>query len=64
MAAAKIDPKQAKHDAGVGDALIVCAYDSQEKYEANHLQGAISLDELQSRESDLSKERELIFYCA
>jgi len=64
MAAAKIDPKQAKHDAEVGDALIVCAYDSQEKFEANELKGALSLDDLQSREGELSKDRELIFYCA
>lgn len=62
MAAPRINVKQARHDAEVADALIVCAYDSQEKFTANALAGAISLDELKSRENHLSKQRELIFY--
>lgn len=64
MAAEKINVKQARNDVEVSDALLVCAYDSQEKFEANHLEGAIALDELQSKEDSLSKQRELIFYCA
>lgn len=63
MAATRIKPKEAKHDMQVADALLVCAYDSQEKFEDNHLAGAISLDALKSRESDLAKDREVIFYC-
>lgn len=62
--APKIDVKQARHDVEVSDALLVCAYDSKEKFEANHLQGAISLDELKSMEDELSQQRELVFYCA
>lgn len=57
-------PVDDRREVSAADALIVCAYESQEKYEANHLQGAISLDELKSRESEFSKNRELIFYCA
>lgn len=61
---AKIDVKQARHEIEESDALLVCAYDSQDKFESNHLEGAMSLDALKSHEDSLSKDRELIFYCA
>lgn len=64
MAATKIDATQARHDVEVSDALLVCAYDDQEKFENNRLAGAIALDDLRDQEDSLSKERELIFYCA
>ena len=64
MAVPKIDVTQAWNDIEVSDALLVCAYDSQEKFRRNQLQGAISLDDLRSQEQSLSKQRELIFYCA
>jgi rhodanese-related sulfurtransferase len=64
MAVQPIDVRQAEHDAHVSDALLVCAYDSQEKFEKSRLAGAISLDEFRSREQDVSKDREIIFYCA
>ena len=46
------------------DALLVCAYESQEKCEKHRLEGAITLTELKSKESELSTGQELIFYCA
>jgi hypothetical protein len=64
MAVNKIGVTQARHDVEVSDALLVCAYDDQEKFEKFRLAGAISLDDLRSQEDSLSKERELIFYCA
>lgn len=45
-------------------ALLVCAYDENEKFERNHLEGALSMDELRRREDDLPEDREIIFYCA
>lgn len=62
MATRRIEPNQAQHEVDNGHALLVCAYDSQEKFEDNRLQGAISLAELRSREDSLSQQRELIFY--
>ena len=59
----RIGPDQAKKNLASG-ALLVCAYDSDEKFRKNHLQGAVSLAELKSQENRLSKDRELIFYCA
>ena len=47
-----------------GAALLVCAYDTPEKFRRNHLQGALSLDQLRDREASLAKEQEIIFYCA
>lgn len=64
MAVTKIDATQARHDVEVSDALLVCAYDDREKFEKNHLAGAMALDDLRAQEDSLSKERELIFYCA
>ena len=62
-AAQRINPQQAHRDMDRG-ALLVCAYDDAQKFDDNHLEEAISLDELQSREKSLPKETELIFYCA
>jgi rhodanese-related sulfurtransferase len=65
MAAAveRISPQQAKRDMESGTPLV-CGYDSPEKFEQNHLEGAMSLDEFQSREGSLSPDQEIIFYCA
>jgi rhodanese-related sulfurtransferase len=60
----RMPPEMARQRVLSGDALLVCAYDNQEKFEKNHLQGAISLVEFKSRVSSLPKDREIIFYCA
>lgn len=58
----RISPQQASQRMQNNDALLVCAYDSNEKFEQNNLEGAISLDEFRSRASSLSKDHEIIFY--
>lgn len=47
-----------------GEILLVCAYDSDEKFLKNHLEGAISLSDFKSRLPHLAKETPLVFYCA
>ena len=42
--------------------LLVCAY-SQEKYDASHLLGAISLAELELKVPYLQMDAEIVFYC-
>jgi len=64
MSVTEIGAKQARHDVEISDALLVCAYESQEKFESHYLQGAMSLDDLHEHEGSLSKQREIIFYCA
>lgn len=47
-----------------GETLLVCAYDSDEKFKNNHLEGAISLSDFKGRVAQLAKDTELVFYCA
>jgi hypothetical protein len=61
----RINPRQARqHLDADPNALLVCAYDSREKFEQNHLEGAISLEEFGDRAATLPRDREVIFYCA
>ncbi len=47
-----------------GAAILVCAYEDDEKFRAFHLEGAISFNEFKSRLPSLSKDQEIAFYCA
>ena len=47
-----------------GSALLVCAYDSDEKFRNVHLEGAMSLSEFKSKLNTVGKDKEIIFYCA
>lgn len=47
-----------------GAALLVCAYDDDERFVRFNLEGAISLKDFESMIPELSKDREIIFYCA
>lgn len=47
-----------------GSALLVCAYDSDEKFRNVHLEGAISLGEFKSKLNTIDRGKEIIFYCA
>lgn len=60
----RIDPQAVTEHKQRGDTLLVCAYDSEEKFEQNHLDDAISLDTLKETLDDIEKDRELVFYCA
>jgi rhodanese-related sulfurtransferase len=63
--AERINPAEARRYLRTDpNALLVCAYDSDEKFRDNRLDGAISLADFQSREAKLPKDREIIFYCA
>lgn len=60
----RISAHEAHQKVQSGMAMLVCAYDSQEKFEQNRLEGAISLKDFESQVSSIPKEREIIFYCA
>ena len=63
--AQRISPEEARrHLRADPNALLVCAYDSDEKFRQNRLDGAISLADFRARETALPKDREVIFYCA
>lgn len=59
----RIAPPEARDRVSSG-ALFVCAYDNEQLFRQNHLEGAISLQEFQSRLPSLDKGREIILYCA
>jgi hypothetical protein len=60
----RISVEDARQSVSSGAALLVCAYDDEEKFKNNHLQGAISLNDFRAKLPALSTEQEMIFYCA
>lgn len=64
MAVERIDPEEARAHLASSDALLVCAYDTPEKFRENFLDSAMSLQEFEMRASRLARDREIIFYCA
>jgi hypothetical protein len=60
----RIPPEEARQKVSDGDAIMVCAYENEDKFNKMHLDGAISMNEFKSRLSSLSREMEIIFYCA
>lgn len=60
----RIPPQEVREKISVGSAMLVCAYDDAQKFKNNHLQGAVSISEFKTALPALSKESEIIFYCA
>ncbi|MDY6843407.1 MAG: ArsR family transcriptional regulator [Thermodesulfobacteriota bacterium] len=60
----RICPEEARQKVVGGSALLVCAYDDEQKFVKFRLQDAISLSEFNSRRSLFSQDQEIIFYCA
>ncbi len=60
----RISPEEAYKKLKAGTALLVCAYDDEDKFRTMHLEGAISLSEFRSKLPSLSKDQEIVFYCA
>lgn len=64
MAAERISPEQAYADVTPGIALLVCGYDSDEKFREHYLPEAMSFAEFRARANTLPKNQEVIFYCS
>jgi hypothetical protein len=60
----RIGPEATHEKLKAGTAILVCAYDSEEKFHTMPLEGAISLSAFRSKRSSLPKDQEIIFYCA
>ena len=60
----RISSQEARQKVLSEGALLVCAYDDDDKFKNNHLEGAISFSEFKSRLPSFAKDQELIFYCA
>jgi len=60
----RITPEETYQKLRVENALLVCAYDSEEQFRNLRLEGAISLPEFRAKLPSLSKDQEIVFYCA
>jgi len=60
----RITPEETYQKLRVENALLVCAYDSEEQFRSLRLEGAISLPEFRAKLPSLSKDQEIVFYCA
>jgi hypothetical protein len=60
----RITPEETHQKLKSGDAVLVCAYDSEERFRNLQLAGAISLHEFRTKLPSLSKDQEIVFYCA
>lgn len=60
----RISPDEARQRLRDDGALLVCAYDDESKCRESNIAGAITLQELRRRESDLDPGQKLVFYCA
>jgi len=62
--AARVSATEIRARVKSGDALLVCAYASDEKFKAYRLEDAVSFAQFQSMVPSLAKNKELVFYCA
>ena len=60
----RIRPEEIYPKLKSGIAILVCAYEDDAKFKKLQLQGAISFNEFKSKLPSLSKDQEIVFYCA
>ena len=58
----KISAQDAHEHVQNGTALLICAYDSDAKFDRFHLEGAMSLSKFEYTSATVPKDKELIFY--
>jgi hypothetical protein len=58
----RISPQEAHERVKSGTALLICAYESDKKFDRFHLEGAISLAQFEATRATVPKDKELIFY--
>jgi hypothetical protein len=59
----RISVADARNKLQAKQALLVCAYPDEAKFNAARLEGAISLANFEARAASLPKSQEIIFYC-
>ena len=58
----RIPPEEVREKVLSESALLVCAYNDEEKFKRLQLENAISLGNFYSKVESLHKEQEIIFY--
>lgn len=63
---ARVSPTDARValTSGVNEAVLVCAYDDEQKCRENMLEGAITLRRFEQTLAGVPRSHEIIFYCA
>jgi hypothetical protein len=64
MEPTRVSPVDIYQNVKSGKTLLVCGYDDDQKFKMMRLEGAISLNDHRSRLSALSKNQDVVFYCA
>ena len=60
----RIPPEEAFAEVSSGEALLVCAYDDEEKCRALQIGGSLTLEDLERMQPSLPRDRRIIFFCA
>ncbi len=60
----RIDAEEVYAKVKAENALLVCAYESDEKYEKYKLDGSIPFSKFKAMLPSLPKTQEIIFFCA
>lgn len=59
----RVAPSEIRDRVLSGKTLLICAYDSDAKFNENHLEGGMSLADFKTRLNGLARDTELVFYC-
>ena len=60
----RISPEGARTKVKSSEALLVCAYEEDEKFKQMRLEGAISYKEFKKKVASIPRDQEIIFYCS
>jgi hypothetical protein len=60
----RISPEDAYKKLKAGSALLVCAYEDEDRFRTAYIEGALSFNAFKSKLSSLPKDQEIILYCA
>jgi hypothetical protein len=59
----RISPTDANRKVAAGEALLVCAYESEDTFKLYPLAGTVSFQTFKESLKGLPPDREIIFYC-
>jgi hypothetical protein len=60
----RVSPEEIYQRVKKGTTLLVCGYEDDAKFKQMHLEGAISFSDFKARLASLSKDQDIVFYCA
>ena len=60
----RVSPAEVYQKVKDGKTLLVCGYDDDVKFKQMHLEGAVSFGEFKGKLASLSKDQDIVFYCA